>query len=529
MVRKPKMAELLSRVEECVSFNCTESDKIHQFSCTNCLKYKYELEKVTQELLSARKIIQLLQEDTNTNADSTAVKPSVNPHVSTNTSDNWELVAGISNNSRKSRKHKNLNRAAQEQFPIPVVPITNRFDTLYNLQIDAESPSDTWNHSNKYQHSKKTALLNENKVRRPPVVKRKRILLIGDSHVRGCSSELGKYLGQDYHVSGTFMPRSRIRNITKLARNEIASFTKEDLVIIWGGANDVNKNESMKGLMNLHEFVDQRINTNFMVVTIPHRHDLRDTSCVNKEVQNFNTELHKIMKNKINVRILEISTTREDFTKHGLHLNAAGKNKVAKLMFQNIPLLSTDKKKHHIILGWTTSLQSTSAGNDTSPDRNEEHVGDNNEGSTDSQIASIIQDMGASNIDDGIPQAAEENQMIIINNKVRSEDLIDPNTQGTADNEQMIINIDKGRSEDLIDLNTQESAEDEQMTNISNKVRSEDQIDLNTQEIAVNEQVIIINNKVRSDDQIDLSTKGIRMSTRPKKFPNTRSDDFLWI
>ena len=285
----------------------------------------------------------------------------------------------------------------------------------------------------------------------------------------------------------------------------------------------------MKGLMNLHEFVDQRINTNFMVVTIPHRHDLRDTSCVNKEVQNFNTELHKIMKNKINVRILEISTTREDFTKHGLHLNAAGKNKVAKLMFQNIPLLSTDKKKHHIILGWTTSLQNTSAGKDTSPDRNEEHVGDNNEGSTDSQIASIIQDMGASNIDDGIPQAAEENQMIIIKNKVRSEDLIDPNTQGTADNEQMIINIDKGRSEDLIDLNTQESAEDEQMTNISNKVRSEDQIDLNTQEIAVNEQVIIINNKVRSDDQIDLCTQGIRMSTRPKKFPNTRSDDFLWI
>jgi hypothetical protein len=62
-----------------------------------------------------------------------------------------------------------------------------------------------------------------------------------------------------------------------LARKEIASFTKEDLVIVWGGANDVNKNESMKGLMKLHEFVEQRIDTNFMIVTIPHRHDLLDT------------------------------------------------------------------------------------------------------------------------------------------------------------------------------------------------------------------------------------------------------------
>jgi hypothetical protein len=45
------------------------------------------------------------------------------------------------------------------------------------------------------------------------------------------------------------------------------------IVTIWGGSNDVNRNESIKGLMNLNEFVDQRNNTNIMIVTIPHRHD----------------------------------------------------------------------------------------------------------------------------------------------------------------------------------------------------------------------------------------------------------------
>jgi hypothetical protein len=134
-------------------------------------------------------------------------------------------------------------------------------------------------------------------------------------------------------------------------------------------------------------------------------------------VQNFNAKLHKIVKNKINVRILKITTTREDFTKHGLHLNAAGKNKVAKQMFLNIPLPSTDKNKHHTILGWTTSLHDTSASNITASVRNEGHVSDNNEGSTDSQIASIFQDMNTSNIANGIPQAAEDEHVIIMVNK----------------------------------------------------------------------------------------------------------------
>jgi hypothetical protein len=112
--------------------------------------------------------------------------------------------------------------------------------------------------------------LNQNKTRSSPTRKLKRILLIADSHMHGCASELGKYLGPDYQVSGTFTPGSRLQNITKLARNEIAGFSKEDIVIIWGGSNDVNRNESMKGLMHLNEFLDYRNNTNIMIVTIPH-------------------------------------------------------------------------------------------------------------------------------------------------------------------------------------------------------------------------------------------------------------------
>ena len=81
------MATVLSRVGELVSLNYTESDVNQQSSCNYCFKYKCELEELTQELLSAKKIIQLLEEDRNTYKDPTAVRTSddrSNSHVSSN-------------------------------------------------------------------------------------------------------------------------------------------------------------------------------------------------------------------------------------------------------------------------------------------------------------------------------------------------------------------------------------------------------------------------------------------------------------
>jgi hypothetical protein len=181
----------------------------------------------------------LLQEDLNTYKDPTVARPSEdrsNSHVSINLSSNWEIVTDI------SRKPKKLNRTSHDQLPIPVIPITNRYSTLHTLLNDADLLSNIPNHSNKYQHIKKNAFLSQNKARSSPNRQLKRILLIGDSHMRGCASELGKYLGPDCQVSETFMPESRLQNITELARNEIAGFSKEDVIINWGGSNDVNRN-----------------------------------------------------------------------------------------------------------------------------------------------------------------------------------------------------------------------------------------------------------------------------------------------
>jgi hypothetical protein len=130
-------------------------------------------------------------------------------------------------------------------------------------------------------------------------------------------------------------------------------------------------------------------------------------------VQIFNRKLYKIIKNKDNVRILNIETIREDFTQHGFCLNGTGKIKVVKLMSQKISQLFEAKKKHPVILKWRSTQNDPSLVN-------------------------------------SIPKVIREDHVVI---------------------------DDKGRNK----------------------------------------------------DQMDSYNQGIRMSSRPKRLPNTRSDDFLWV
>jgi hypothetical protein len=95
------------------------------------------------------------------------------------------------------------------------------------------------------------------------------------------------------------------------------------------GSNDVNKNETSIGLKYLKDFINHRNNINIIALAAPHRHDLQETSSINNEVQVFNRKLHKIFKTMDNVKILDISLNRNNFTQYGLHINIVGKGRVA--------------------------------------------------------------------------------------------------------------------------------------------------------------------------------------------------------
>jgi len=55
-----------------------------------------------------------------------------------------------------------------------------------------------------------------------------------------------------------------------------------------------------------------------------------------KEIEVFNTKLHKMVQTADNVKIINANFSRNDFMLHGLHLNISGKEKMAKLIGENI-------------------------------------------------------------------------------------------------------------------------------------------------------------------------------------------------
>jgi hypothetical protein len=87
------------------------------------------------------------------------------------------------------------------------------------------------------------------------------------------------------------MPGASLENIINSNIKGIKTLGRNDIVIVCGGSNDIYKNESSFGLRQLKKFVLATQNTHIFIVTVPHRHDLQDFSCVNKDIEVFNMKI----------------------------------------------------------------------------------------------------------------------------------------------------------------------------------------------------------------------------------------------
>jgi hypothetical protein len=90
-------------------------------------------------------------------------------------------------------------------------------------------------------------------------------------------------LERTFEVAGYLKPWTGLEDITNIARKETDELTKKDMVVVWGGTNNIAKNESQKDLVHISNFVKQRKHTNVIIVSAP-----KTTSCVNSEVTRYN-------------------------------------------------------------------------------------------------------------------------------------------------------------------------------------------------------------------------------------------------
>ncbi|PNF17985.1 hypothetical protein B7P43_G17446 [Cryptotermes secundus] len=179
-----------------------------------------------------------------------------------------------------------------------------------------------------------------------------KIRIVGDSHARGLANELKGKLTLDFETQGLVKPGSPVGELVHLTDSDLKDLTMNDVCVVWGGSNDVGRNESNLGIRALKQIISSLNHTNVIVINVPPRYDLAPNSCVNDEVQKFNRKLVKLEKAYLNLSIVTVDSNRDLFTRHGLHLNSQGKVHTANRLATVINGLFTISKSEPIVLKW---------------------------------------------------------------------------------------------------------------------------------------------------------------------------------
>jgi len=155
--------------------------------------------------------------------------------------------------SLRQRKSANTvnNRLRNRQVRIKNLP--NTIPTLVNGLTTTEVSTKHTRHNLKNN----TQLIADHK-----------IMIFGDSHTRSLAGNVKNNLDEKYKVCGFVKPGVNIATqISSIADTTL--LTKNDLIIFWGGANDVNKNKTQEGLKHLVNFVQSNIHTNIFLCVPP--------------------------------------------------------------------------------------------------------------------------------------------------------------------------------------------------------------------------------------------------------------------
>jgi hypothetical protein len=202
--------------------------------------------------------------------------------------------------------------------------------------------------SNHKKTSVKTSVSTKKRFHKCPKCSKQRrkhkIIIAGDSHTRGLASNLKHNLNNDFDLNGFVKPGADINMITSSLTVDSKHLTSNDILVLWGGTNDVSKNNSKDGLKSLTEFVEIH-NTNIALMCVPHRHDLPNWSCVNNEVATYNRNLIKLMKPHKHVTMVRTDLDRKFFTKHGMHMNKLGKERIALEMANTVVNILLEREK----------------------------------------------------------------------------------------------------------------------------------------------------------------------------------------
>ena len=237
-------------------------------------------------------------------------------------------------------------------------------------------------------------------------IRRNKIIILRDSHASGCAQEVQHILGHDYVVQGLVKPGANMETIVNTLSADTNNLTKKDTVVVCGGTRDVGTNEIGKGLQQIKNFVETHKQTNTIVMSALHRHDLEAKSCVNDAVKEFNRKLKKHLKQADNACVIEVDPNRNLFTRHGLHMNWKGKEQMARIIARTIKNVLTNDKRNPIKMKDRENAEmkdegsmrtATSLETETGQENLDEEIQPNNSKPSQENISCNAPELGVSN------------------------------------------------------------------------------------------------------------------------------------
>jgi hypothetical protein len=329
--------------------------------CRCCERLKLEMNSVVVNLKSAMEIIRILKEELDSgirevrNSAGTTQSKYYSDSDSSNSDETWFQVQRNLKSENPTVKQLPISLEHGETKDIEIeanykaakhIPVTVNAKIVTN---NCESMITTTG----LEYSKIIKFNSyERNVNKLNNVKKHAVRIIGDSHSRGNTIRISELLGNKYEVCGMIKPGAGTTEMVAQVNANYRRMGKKDAIVMQVGSNDVYKNNSKLALSLIGKFCEEVTNTNLILLDIPHRYDLEEISCVNKEIQIFNRKLRKVTKLCKHVTVLETSTNREGFTRHGMHLNRFGKRQLARQIMSEIMRVTDEKTDRKISLGW---------------------------------------------------------------------------------------------------------------------------------------------------------------------------------
>ena len=91
-------------------------------------------------------------------------------------------------------------------------------------------------------------------------------------------------------------------------------------VIVFGGTNDIEKSKQDSNLTLTMNFLENTQNTTVILMEVPVRYDAGARTRISEQIVSYNKKLHKVTKRYKHVKLVRVTTSRNHFTTHGLHL-----------------------------------------------------------------------------------------------------------------------------------------------------------------------------------------------------------------